>query len=218
MDTINFYNNSNIGLFFYTNDEFTIVPEITSEKIVKKIRDELKTKIVRTNIYKTSVPGIFLAGNKDYLFAPLIITEREHNILEKTGMKLELVDSDLNAIGNNMVFTDNKVLINPNFEKKVVKQLENLGFEVIKTTINDMNTVGANIIISNNNSILNPDINEDELEIIKELGINYDFGTINNRSKIVKSGLVINKNGALVGFETTGAEMMRIEEVFYGSA
>ncbi|VVB75789.1 Translation initiation factor 6 [Candidatus Tiddalikarchaeum anstoanum] len=214
MQFIDFYNNPNIGLFFYTTNKITIVPTITPDKLVELIKAELKTKVVMTDVYCTNVDNIFLTGNEEYLFAPTIISPDEKKCLETSGLKLVLIETTLNALGNNMVFHGNNAIINPHFEKKVVEQLEKLGFNVTKTTIAGIETVGANIVIMGDKALVNPDIKKDEIELVeKGLNLKLDFGTVNNGSKLVKSGLVVNKKGALVSSIMTGAEIMRIEEM-----
>lgn len=214
MQFLDFYNNQNIGLFFYTTDKVTIVPAVTPEKTANIIRDELKTKIVMCDVYTTSVNNIFLAGNEEYLFAPNIISADEKKCLESAGLKLVLIDTTFNALGNNMVFHAKNVLVNPHFEKKVVDQLEKLGFKVTKSTIAGVETVGANAVIINDKALVNPDIKKNELEVLeKGLSVSAEFGTVNNGSNIVKAGIVVNKHGVLVSSVMSGAEIMRIEEL-----
>ncbi|MCQ4349719.1 MAG: translation initiation factor IF-6, partial [Sulfolobales archaeon] len=41
-----------------------------------------------------------------------------------------------------------------------------------------------------------------------------EIGTVNFGNAYVKTGLVVNRNGILVGSETTGPEILRIQQAF----
>lgn len=214
MQIIDFYNNPNIGLFFYTTDKVTFVPIMTPEKVIEMIKDELKTKIIQCDVYNTSVLNIFLVGNEEYLFVPTILSEEDIKSVKKSKLKVVIVDTKLNALGNNMVFSGKNVLINPAFEDSVVELLESKGFKVSKGLIADVGTVGANVMIFEKNALINPDATNSEIDFLeKALGVSADYGTVNNGSKIVKAGLVVNKHGVLISKSMSGPEMMRIEEL-----
>lgn len=216
MQVIDFYNNPNIGLFFYTNNEKTIIPEITPTSVKSLIKEELSTELVECNTYESSVNNVFLTGNNEFLFAPSILTNKEEEALNNIkGLKLVVLDTKLNALGNNMCFSKNNVLINPKFENKIVKKLEGLGFKVSKGRVAGVNTVGANLITFGSKALVNPDASESEMESVKKaLSLDCVKGTVNNKSNIVKAGLIVNNKGVLVSKNMTGPEMMKVEEVF----
>lgn len=215
MQFIDFFNNPNVGLFFYTTDKITIIPSITSKNVRDAIKDELKTKIIECNVYESNVNNIFLSGNNEYLFAPSIISKDELKTLKKTGLKVVLLDTKLNALGNNLVFKDTNVLVNPKLENSIISQLEGLGFNVFKSSIAKVDTVGANIIIFGEKALINPETTSKELNIItKSLGVECERGTVNNKSNIVKAGVISNKQGILVSRSMTGPEMMVLEDLW----
>ena len=216
MQIVDFYNNPNIGLFFYTTNSVTIIPSNTPESVKKELKNELKTRLVETNIYNTNVVSIFLNGNEEYLFAPDIISIGEKKILESVKeLKIVLIKTQLNALGNNMIFYKDKAVINPDFEDSVVKQLESLNFKVLKSNISGVGTVGANLVIIGEKALINPSVTSDEQGKIEEfLGIECVKGSVNNNSNIVKAGLVVNKQGVIVSALMTGPEMMTIEELY----
>jgi len=215
MQIVNFYNNPNIGIFFYTTDKFTIIPTITPENIKKELKTELKTELVETNIYNSSAVSIFLAGDEKVLFAPNIINKDERKILEKIkGIKLVILDTKLNALGNNIIINKNTAFVNPNFEDKTVKMIEENGYKVVKGRIGGVDTVGANIVKFGDKALITPDATNDEIKILnKELRLECEKGMINN-SKIVKSGVIVNRNGMLISNYAMGSEMLLLEELW----
>lgn len=215
MQFIDFFNNPNVGLFFYTTDKVTIIPNATPGKVKKIIKNELKTKIIECDVYESSVNNIFLTGNEEYLFVPSMITETEMASLQKSNLKVKVLDTKLNALGNNLVFKGDNVLVNPKIESTIIEELEELGFNVFKATIAEVNTIGANIVIFGGTALINPDVKPEELKIVqKTLGVKCVKGTVNNKGKIVKSGVVSNKHGVLVSKLMTGPEMMNLEDLW----
>ena len=67
-------------------------------------------------------------------------------------MRIEIIDTTFNAIGNNVVIYKNKAVVNPELEESAIKQLEELGFRC-KTRIAGIETVGANLVLFKNRLI-----------------------------------------------------------------
>ncbi|MFA5333114.1 MAG: translation initiation factor IF-6 [Candidatus Nanoarchaeia archaeon] len=214
MQIINFLGNPNIGLFFYSTDKFTVVPRITSDEVIKTIKNELKTEIIKADVMNSSVNGIFLAGNEELLLVPKGISKDSLKELEKMKLKIAIIDTKSNALGNNIVVYKNKALVNPNFEDSALKQLEDLGLEVMKSKIASIETVGANLIVFSKKGLINKQARDNEIEKIKEFfKIELELGTVNGSSPIIKAGFVKNKHGIIISKEMNGSEIMALEEL-----
>ncbi|MDD4353651.1 MAG: translation initiation factor IF-6 [Candidatus Nanoarchaeia archaeon] len=214
MQIINFLGNPNIGLFFYSTDKFTIVPKITDNKTIEIIEKELKTKVFKIDIMNSSVDGIFLAGNEELLLVPKGISKDVLKELEALKIKIVIIDTTYNALGNNIIIYNKKALVNPNLEDYAVKQLEDLGLEVMKSKISSIETVGANLVIFNKRGLINKQARDNEIESIKEFfKIDIELGSVNNDSPIIKAGFVKNKNGILISKEMNGNEIMVLEDL-----
>ncbi len=213
MQILDFYNRPTIGLFFFTTDKFTVVPTITPEPVEETIKSELKTKIIRTDIYLTHINNAFLCGNEKHLFVPSIVEEDEINRLKESGAEIVVLKTNLNALGNNMVMLPkNNILVNPKMEKEVIEKIESYGYKVSKGTIAGVGTVGAYIALFGKDALVSPNTREKEIGLLKSLGVEtIEKGTVSNGSKIIKAGIVSNKYGVLVSKDTTGPEMMEIE-------
>ena len=60
--------------------------------------------------------------------------------------------------------------------------------------------------------LCHPDATDEKLDFLEELlGVPADIGTINYGGPLVGSGLVANDHGYVVGQDTTGPELGRIE-------
>jgi len=68
-------------------------------------------------------------------------------------------------------------------------------------------------VATNRGVLCHPKATDDELDAVESaLGVRADIGTINYGAPLVGSGLVANDNGYVVGRETTGPELGRIED------
>lgn len=212
MEIINFFGNPNIGLFFYSTDKFTIAPRLTDEAVVKAIKRELKTEVIKLDVMSSSVNAIFLAGNEKIIIVPKGISNESKNEIEKLGVKVAEIDTKFNALGNNVVICNNKAIVNPNFEESAVKQIEALGFNVKKLKIAGVETVGANLVVFGKKGIINKTAKDNEIRSIEEfLGIELERGTVNGGSPIIKAGFVKNSSGILVSEDMRGPEIMMLE-------
>jgi translation initiation factor 6 len=214
MQLINFFGNPNIGLFFYSTDSYTIVPKVIEDRTAKIIEDELKTQLIKVDVMGSSVNAIFLAGNEKIILAPKGISNESINELKKTGLKIEIIDTTFNAIGNNIAIYKNKAIVNPDLEESAIKQLEKLGFEVLKTRIAGVETVGANLALFKKKGLINAKAKESEIKKISEfLGIELELGTVSGGSPIIKAGFAKNSKGILVSEQMTGAEILMLEDL-----
>jgi translation initiation factor 6 len=214
MQIINFLGNPNIGLFFYSTDKFTIAPKATDEKTVEIIKKELKTEVIKADLMNSSVNGIFLAGNEEILLVPKGISQESINILKNLNLKIGIIDTKFNALGNNLLVFKKKVLANPNLEDAAVKQLQDLGFEVMKSKIAGIETVGANLAVFKKRGLINDKAKDNEIEFIKDFfKIDLEPGTVNLGSPIIKAGFVKNSNGILVSGSMSGSEIMMLEDL-----
>ncbi len=73
--------------------------------------------------------------------------------------------------------------------------------------------IGSMCIATNKGFLLNMHAKKEDFEFVKEhLKVDGDIGTVNFGSPFVKSGIIANSKGVLVGDQTTGPEISRIDE------
>jgi translation initiation factor 6 len=74
-------------------------------------------------------------------------------------------------------------------------------------------TVGTAAVATRSGVLCHPEASDAELDHLEEvLGVPADVGTVNYGAPLVGSGLVANDAGYLVGGDTTGPELGRIED------
>ena len=75
-----------------------------------------------------------------------------------------------------------------------------------------MPTIGSCMILNKEGCLVHRDASEKDVdEISKTLSLKTDIGTVNTGSPYVRTGLIANSNGYIMGNDTTGVEMQRID-------
>lgn len=221
VDTLTLKGENNIGLLIYANDKFALVPKSTEEKDIAKIKDILKVPCYKVSIAGTPLIGVFLAGTNNKILVPEIIFTKELDELKKIGKEHDtefiVFETELTCLGNNILISNNKALINPDYPENEIKKLEKLlGLKVTPTMIADVEIVGAAVVINHNKkrALVHREALTKDLKLIeKTFSVKAETGSVNMGSPYIKSGIVCNKNGFLMGTESGGPEITNADEV-----
>jgi len=128
------------------------------------------------------------------------------------GINVEILKSNLNALGNDILANDKFAIVNPEYSSEAVKQIRDvLGVEVLSMQIGEFKTVGANNILTNKGLLINNNATDEQMaKINKFVGLNSTRTTANVGSLAIGLSVVANSKGALIGEDTTGFELARI--------
>jgi translation initiation factor 6 len=204
----NFYGNSNLGLYGFATDKYCFIGKGLDKKILTKIEEVLSVPVYELTINSSPLIGVYCCGNEDVLLIPEIIKENEEEELRKFKINYVKVKTKFVALGNNLVIFKNKCLVNPETEKN----FELYGFDVQRLDVNGKKVVGSCIIINKNGCLVSSDFeNEDVEKIEKIFNMKSEIGSVNKGNTYVRSGIIANSKGYIVGNDTTGAEILRIE-------
>ncbi len=216
---ISVFGNPNVGVYIFTNDDFTLVPPGLTEQTLKKIEQTLRTRIVETKISDSVLIGIFVAGNNHGLVLPRIVKDYEISKLKnELDLPIKVLESKATAMGNVILANDNFALLSPEIKGWDEEVARVLGVRTEYGTIANIPTVGSVAVINDKGGVVHPDATDEELDALEEkFKVPLDIGTVNYGVPYVKTGLVANNKGALVGDMTTGPEMARIERALSGS-
>ena len=219
LNKLSIHGNVNIGIYIFANDTFAIVPKGTDRKIIDIIAETLNVDVIEARISDLSIIGVMVAGNNNGLILPRIIKESEiHDLkkaLAKYDINIAIVESKYTAMGNLILANDNAAVVYPGFEEEALNTIkETLGVEtIVKKYIAGIPVVGSVGVITNKGGILHPGTSDSELdELEKIFKVPLMTGTVNFGVVFLRSGLVANTHGVLVGENTTGPEIVRIQE------
>jgi translation initiation factor 6 len=209
-----FDGNSFVGIFAKANDEIGLVPINSHPKFDEQMQS-LGVELVKTSVDSSPYLGIYSAMNSKGIILPPFLSDEELEPIKKSGLNVHIIeDSRYAAIGNNIACNDRGALINPNMPKKMAAEIEDcLGVEVVQERIIEYSTPGMMVVATNRGWFSHNRIDEKHKELFEGLfkveGLN---GTINAGVSMVGIGVVANSKAAVVGQDSTGYELSRIEQ------
>jgi translation initiation factor 6 len=215
LQRLDFNSNPYIGVFCRANDFFAVASPFLTDKEHAIINNILKVNVNDVTIGGSTIAGSLLAMNSHGAVVTDFISDDESKILEELFDGNVLIIKDkFNAAGNNILTNDYGALVHPMLSDGTINDIKGvLDVGVERGTIFDIQTVGMAAVATNNGVLCHPKIHEEEKRHIERLfGVPADIGTVNHGVPYVGAGIVANTYGALMGSQTTGIEMGRIEE------
>ncbi len=204
--------NPNIGSLGVANDEFCLISDTANSSEISRLAEALKAEVKVGTIGGLHLIGSLTALNGKGMLVSNIVEARELEMF--SDLEPVVLDSKLNALGNNIVCNDKGALVNPRYRKSEIEAIRDaLGVDVQKGTIAGLKIVGSCSRVTNKGFICHPKVDDDELEFMNDLfGVKGEIGTGNFGGPHVGSAIMANGSGAATGTPTTGIELGRIEE------
>jgi len=207
------YRSPNVGLFTRTNDKTLLLPFGFADTKTKKLKEYLDVKeIIHVSIAGTRLIGPMTVMNNNGILLPSTVSDDEIQILKKTGLNVERLNSKFTAIGNLISANDKGAIISNLFGEEVDEQIEDtLGVPIQRMSIGGFVQVGSMVVATNAGAIVHPNANDAEINRISEiLQIEAEPATVNGGSPFLSSGLIANFSSVIVGNLTTGPELIMI--------
>ena len=211
-----FHGNPNIGLYALATNQYCLVGRDVPHKLHKEMYKALKVPIYEINICGTSLVGVFCSANKNCLLVPQIIFDEERRVLERLKIKYKVLETDLTALGNNIVVNNNGAVVNPDFSKEEREEIKN-AFKVPLEAENiaGLRTVGSFAMANSTGCLINHEAYRPELlKIKKVLKTAMAPSTLNMGNPYMKSGIVVNDYGLVIGSHSTGYEINEADIIF----
>ena len=206
----------NIGLYCLATDKFVIAPDERVDNL-----SMLSENIIYTKVSETDFLGIFMCANSNGVLVPSIMSDMRLLKLEKDlkkideNIKVVRIESNYTALGNLILCNDKHALVSPllSDHKKEIESA--LGVKVKVSELQGMDIVGAICAATNKGFLMNINAEKEDYEFIEMFfGIEGDIGSVNFGSPFIKSGIVVNSRAVLVGDQTSGPEITRVDEAF----
>ncbi|MCL4389542.1 MAG: translation initiation factor IF-6 [Candidatus Marsarchaeota archaeon] len=208
--------NDYVGAFLSTTDRFTFAPLNLAKKNCDMIKKALGTEIVKIALSGCDLIGLLCRANSGGVLLSNMVYDDEVEALKRScpDMNVEVLESDLNAVGNNVLVNDRICIINPDYSEKERKAIEDLmGVETVKAENGGFKTVGANNILTATGIALNNRTTDSEEEKFEKLtGFKGIRTTANMGGLSIGIACIANSRGMVSGYETTGFELNRIME------
>jgi len=209
-----FAGSSYVGVFARaTNDCLLVRPDI-EEELADSCGDELDVSTVPTTVGGSGTVGSLATGNENGLLVSSRLREREREqISEAVSVPITELPGRINAAGNVVLANDYGAYVHPDIPREGIQAIKDgLDVPVQRGDIAGVQTVGTAGVATNRGVLCHPKSTDEELdEIEAHLDVPADIGTINYGGPLVGSGLIANDNGYIVGNDTTGPELGRIE-------
>lgn len=210
IEKYNYEGDHNIGFSATVTPEYAIYPPDFDRKGFFSA-----DKSCITFVNRTRLPGLYTAGNSRCVLVPSEITQNEREKLEDSDLSFHQIEARINALGNLILANDSGAIISPKIENRSEEIAEALGVEVETGKIADLPNPGSTAIANNKGALIHREASEKEAEKVKEvLKVDeVDLGTVNLGSPYMGSGVICNDDDALVGENTSGPEIGRIDRV-----
>ncbi len=205
-----------IGVFATATDKYVFSGIGTPEGTAGALSSALSAKFVGLSLGNSNLVGVFSRGNSKGLLLSNLTTEYELEHAKSLGLdlRIEVLRSPLNAVGNNIIANDKIAFVNPEYRQHDLKFISDvLGVEVMRYAIGNFKTVGANNILTNKGFVVNNHTTDKEKEELDKItGVDSVRTTANTGSLGIGISAAANSNGVVVGSNTTGYELARIIE------
>ncbi len=211
---ISYNGDINIGLFATATDRFVLTPPD-----YPRVDEVLHVPQIFCSVADTPLIGLFVAANSNGLLLPKIVDEKERETIKKAlrdagiDINIATLRSKHTVLGNLVVCNDKGAVISENLKSSKKKIEDVLGVEVSISRIARSKLPGSYTVATNKGFLLSNLGSEEDYEVLeKTLRVEGDLGSVNFGSCFVRSGIVANSYGYVVGEQTTGVEIARIDE------
>ena len=211
---INLTGNPNLGVYISITDEIAIVPLNLPMIMENSIKETLEVEVIRSSIAGSNLNGALSVGNsKGFIVSPYT-TDKEIEVLESNGLNVAKIPDRYTAVGNIIALNDNGAITTPLLSDTSVKIIGDvLELKVERSSLAGSNIIGSLATVTNKGALLHPKTTNEEIEFVEEVfEVPADIGTVGRGISLVGACSIANSSGAIVAEDTTGPEMVRIEE------
>ncbi|WP_339105177.1 translation initiation factor IF-6 [Haloterrigena salinisoli] len=215
MQRLAFAGSAYVGVFARATDSCVLVRPDVDDDVVADLTDELEVPAIQTTVGGSSTVGALATGNENGLLVSSRVLEYEREALEEAvDLPVAELPGNINAAGNVVLANDSGAYVHPDLPRETVQIVEDtLEVPVERGDLAGVRTVGTAAVATNSGVLCHPKATDEELDVLEEtLDVRADVGTVNYGAPLVGSGLIANESGYVVGEDTTGPELGRIED------
>ena len=204
-----------VGVFVRATDHCLIVRPDVEDELIEALSDELDVPAVPTTVGGSATVGALVTGNENGILVTERVLERERARLEEAlDVPVGTLPGTINAAGNVVLANDSGAYVHPDLPREAVQAVgDTLDVPVERGELAGVRTVGTAAVATDRGVLCHPKATDAELDFLAELlDVPADVGTVNYGAPLLGAGLVANRAGYVVGENTTGPELGRIED------
>lgn len=210
----NLNGNPNLGVAISATDKAAIVPSNLSEAMEHLVTETLEVPVIKTPISGSNLAGALAVGNSNGFIVSPYALDSEIEVIKEFDVEVERIPDKFTAVGNIVLANDFGAIVNPLLSDESLEIIKDiLDVEVERGSIAKFKITGSVAVATNKGILAHPSASENELAFAEGImKTPADVGTVNNGIMLVGACTVANSNGVIVGLNTTGPELARIEE------
>ncbi|ELZ19046.1 translation initiation factor IF-6 [Natrinema limicola] len=215
MQRLAFAGSAYVGVFARATDSCVLVRPDVDDDVIADLTDELEVSAVPTTVGGSSTVGALATGNENGLLVSSRVLEYERETIEEAvDVPVAELPGTINAAGNVVLANDYGAYVHPDLPREAVQIVtDTLDVPVERGDLAGVRTVGTAAVANNTGVLCHPKATDEELDALEAaLDVRADVGTVNYGAPLVGSGLLANDAGYVVGEDTTGPELGRIED------
>ncbi len=215
-----YYGSPSVGVYVVATEKYALLASEAPDKFEETLRAALGVEVIRVTLNGSQLVGVFAVANSHGVVVTGYADEEEVMRLRRAlggSVEVTVLDVRESAVGNLILATDKAALVSPLLPRTSYKQIEDaLDVEVVRGVVAGSPLVGSFAVATNRGVLVCPMASEDELDNLEQIfGVPADVGTVNRGSVFLRAGMVANSRGAVVGYDTTGPELLRIHRVLF---
>ncbi|WP_248518096.1 translation initiation factor IF-6 [Salinarchaeum laminariae] len=210
-----FSGSSYVGVFARAAAGHLLVRPDADTELQNEIADELGLEPLPTTIGGSGTVGSLAVGNENGLLLSSRALDRElDRIRDAVSVPVAELPGRINAAGNVVLANDTGAYVHRDLNDDAVAVIEDtLDVPVERGDVAGVRTVGTAAVANDRGVLCHPKATDGQLDHLAEhLDVHADIGTINYGAPLVGSGLIVSDDGYVVGEDTTGPELGRIED------
>ncbi|AGN01062.1 translation initiation factor IF-6 [Salinarchaeum sp. Harcht-Bsk1] len=210
-----FSGSSYVGVFARAAAGHLLVRPDVDVSLQQSIADELGLEPLPTTVGGSGTVGSLAVGNDNGILVSSRALDRElDRIRDAVSVPVAELPGRINAAGNVVLANDTGAYVHRELGDEAVEVIEEtLGVPVDRGDVASVRTVGTAAVANDRGVLCHPKATDEQLDHLAEhLDVHADIGTINYGAPLVGSGLIASEDGYVVGEDTTGPELGRIED------
>lgn len=222
VEVLHAFGNPNVGVYITASDQLALIPHNAPEKVEQFLQRNLGVEVLQASINNSPLLGVLCVINSNGLVIGSLAREEEVAHLKRAladRVVIEVLDDvKENAIGNLLLANDRGAIASPLLPKRALSRIADaLDVEVAQVKLGGSSLVGAIGVANSRGALLGPLVSNDEVSFAASvLKVSREgVGTVNRGSVFIRGGIVANSKGAILGYETTGIEIVRIQSVLF---